>query len=131
MLAGSGVRRRAYTQITVETASPAGQLMILLDELAASLDRAKAAFRVRSLEEIHRALVHSQGIVALLSSALREDIWEGAGDLRVLYAFVIDRLVRANLAKNQKLLEEAETVLRPLMATWRQAAELVRIDSED
>jgi len=115
-------KRRTYQIHQVETATPAARLLLMLDQLEASLGRARAGFRATDLYEVHCGLMNAQAIVALLRDSLRLDLWETAQTLRTLYQFSLDRLIKANLTKDPACLEEATSVLAPLIAAWREAA---------
>ena len=120
--------RRSYTVNSVETASPSARLVMMIDLLDAALLRAERAYEVHDLYDVHCGLKNAQAIVALLRDSLQVDVWDGASDIRRLYEYSLDRLVRSNLYKERELLTEAESVLRPLMNAWRQAAVLVGRD---
>lgn len=117
--------RDSYKANSVGTASPATRLVMVIDQLDASLSRAQRGYERNDLYEIHCSLKNAQAIVALLRDSLQVDTWEGAADIYRLYEFALDRLVRSNLTKDQTLLEEAQEVLLPLMDAWRQAAKMV------
>lgn len=120
--------KRSYVINAVQTASPAARLVMVIDQLDASLSRAISGYETNDLYEIHCGLKNAQAIVALLRDSLQVEVWDGAGDIQRLYEYSLDRLVRSNFAKERQLLAEAEEVLRPLMAAWRQAAVLVSSD---
>ena len=121
----SRARSRSYSETAVHTATPAGQLVLLLDQLDANLDRAGLSLDSGDLAGSHQSLMGAQAAVALLRDSLREDVWDGARDLKILYHYVLDKLVWANMDKDRQHLRDAELVIRPLIAAWRQAAEIV------
>jgi flagellar protein FliS len=118
-------KRRAYQVHQVETATPVAQLLLLLDQLETSLDRVGVGFRAADLYQVHCGLMNAQAIVALLRDSLRTDLWEGAHDLHALYQFSLDRLIKANLAKDPAPFQEAASVLSSLVEAWREAARRV------
>ncbi|WP_298210224.1 flagellar export chaperone FliS [Ferrimicrobium sp.] len=120
--------KRSYTVNAVQTATPAMRLVMVVDQLDASLARAISGYEANDLYEIHCGLKNAQAVVALLRDCLQVELWDGASDIRRIYEYSLDRLVRSNLTKERELLAEAEAVLRPLMAAWRQAAVLVSSD---
>lgn len=121
----SRARSRSYSEMAVHTASPAQRLVLLLDQLEANLDRAGLSLDSGDLATSHESLMSAQAAVALLRDSLSEDVWEGAKDLKVLYRYVLDKLVWANMGKDRRHLHDAESVIRPLIAAWRQAAAIV------
>ncbi len=61
------------------------------------------------------------GVVAELSSSLDVDGGgEIAGNLKRLYDFVLDRLLRANLSNDPSAFDEAEKVLDILRGAWKE-----------
>ena len=119
--------RDSYKANAVGTASPAVRLVMVIDQLDASLARAQRGYEQNDLYEIHCSLMNAQAIVALLRDSLQLDTWDAAADIYRLYEFAVDRLVRSNLTKDQTLLEEAQEVLLPLMDAWREASSIVEL----
>ena len=102
--------RDSYKANAVGTASPTVRLVMVIDQLDASLARAQRGYEQNDLYEIHTSLINAQAIVALLRDSLQLDIWDTAADIYRLYEYALDRLVRSNLNKDRTLLEEAQEV---------------------
>jgi flagellar biosynthetic protein FliS len=104
---------------------------MLFDRLIVDLDAAHAFFEEKDLFGVHSALRHGQDIVHLMMVSLREDVWEGAQNLRQLYGYALNELIQANLLKEVERLRNAELVLRPLHKTWNEAARLLELDGKE
>jgi flagellar protein FliS len=123
--------RHRYQEESVYSASPAKRFLMLFDRLIVDLDAAHTCFEESDLFGVHTALRHGQDIVHLMMVSLRDDIWEGARNLYQLYGYALNELIQANLLKDRERLKNAELVLRPLHATWHEAARLLEADGTE
>ena len=57
----------------------------------------------------------------VLRSGLRSAGFQGGDDLRRLYNTLIDLLLKANLFKDPKVVEQCQDIIDPLHAAWIQA----------
>lgn len=116
---GSG----AYLKSAIETASPERLVLALYEGAIAATTRASEALvDGEDLEGAHRELVRAQSIVLELRMAL--DLDRGgviAANLASLYAFCLERLIRANVEKDAEPLDAVLRVLRELRDVWDQA----------
>ena len=113
----------AYNRDAVLLASPAQRLVMLYDRLLLDLARARAAQESGDQIAASAQLVHAQEIVATLAATLKDGLWEGSGALRSLYAYVLQRLVQANLEHSVAATEECSALLAPIRDAWAQAAQ--------
>jgi flagellar protein FliS len=73
--------------------------------------------------EAHDALMRAQMAVGSLRVALRREAApELVGQLSVLYGYVIDRLIQANVRKDASELPVLRQVLEPLREAFSEAA---------
>lgn len=114
--------RNRYSENAINLVSREKQFLMLYDRLVVDLDSARSAFEEQRLYDIHVTLRHAQDIVHLLMTSLREDIWDGATQLKEVYGYALAQLVKANIEKSLAHFENAESVLRSLHVTWREAA---------
>ncbi|HEV2369504.1 MAG TPA: flagellar export chaperone FliS [Acidimicrobiales bacterium] len=113
-----------YLNDSIATADPATLIVMLYDRLALDLARAVDALEdKRDLEVAHNNLVHAQDIVVALQASLRPELWSGADKLVALYAWLSARLVEANLRKDVAIIRECSSLIAPLHAAWREAAQ--------
>ncbi len=113
----------AYLKSAIETASPERLVLALYDGAIAATTRASEALEAGGDPEgAHRELVRAQSIVLELRMALDLDRGgEIAANLASLYAFCLERLIRANVAKDPEPLGAVLRVLEDLRDAWDRA----------
>ncbi len=120
---GPGSYPDTYLKSAIETASPERLVLALYDGAVTATARAwEALGDGRDLEGAHRELVRAQSIVLELRMAL--DLERGgtvAANLASLYAFCLERLIEANVAKDPEPLEPVLQVLGELREAWDHA----------
>lgn len=117
-----------YQLGAVATASPARLVTMLYDAAIAATARAGQSLAnspgPEALDLANTELTRAQDIVLELQLSLDHELGgEIAGTLATLYDFCLDRLVRANVAKDPLLLTAVESVLFQLRDAWTEAAE--------
>ncbi|MGF1660906.1 MAG: flagellar export chaperone FliS [Kineosporiaceae bacterium] len=120
--AGADARRGRFLAQQVETATPAGLLVMLYDRLVVDLVRSEEALAGGDRGGAHTALVHAQEIVAELLSTLDTEAWDGAGRLAGLYTYLLRELVGANVARDAARVAACRGLVEPLRDAWREAA---------
>jgi flagellar secretion chaperone FliS len=118
----SAMLRRRYTGDAVTTASPNRLVVMLYDRLLKDLNTALTAVGGGNIEVAHRSLLHAQDIVAELSGSLDLDLWPEGAQLKALYDYLTDRLVRANVSKDAAYIAESIEVVGPLRDAFAEAA---------
>ncbi|POR04792.1 flagellar protein FliS [Alkalispirochaeta sphaeroplastigenens] len=113
----------AYRQTSVKTASQGRIIVMLYDEALRQIDAAETllAESSRELDKINNALVKAQDIVTELMVSL--DLEQGgeiARNLLRLYLFFNDRLMEANVKKEQEPLREVRGLMVNLRDAWKQ-----------
>lgn len=114
--------RQRYLQTQVETATPVQRLLMLQGRLVQDLHGAEDAFATRTLEAVHRNLVHAQQIVMVLRDSLKGSEWSGAEPLRAVYWFVYQRLIDCNMTKDASLLPLCVTLVEQIAEANHRAA---------
>ncbi|WP_290587831.1 flagellar export chaperone FliS [Alicyclobacillus sp.] len=112
----------AYRQTSIQTASPERLLIMLIDGLIASLERAKSAIEEGNPVEAHRHLIKAQDIVREGLLGPLDMRYEVSQSLAKLYEYYHRRLVEANLRKDVAAVEEVLDHMRGWRETWLQAA---------
>lgn len=118
----AALMRNRYARDAVTTASPSRLVTMLYDRLLRDLSAAETALVVPDLEAAHRELVHAQDIVHELASSLDLTIWPQGEGLAQLYAWLLERLVAANIGKDSAIVGECREVVEPLRDAWHEAA---------
>lgn len=114
--------RNRYASDTVSTASPARLVTMLYDRLLTDLTVAESGLAARDIQTTHNALLHAQQIVYELSNSLDTSIWPEGQGLVLLYQYMLDELVAANLAKDVTHVRTVRQVVEPLREAWHEAA---------
>lgn len=114
-----------YQAQSVATASPAQLVTMLYDRALVAIGRVRAQDRSApgALEVVNTELQRAQDIVTELRLALDHDRGgEIAQHLDLLYDFCLDRLLQANLHKDDPShLDGVEKTLRGLREAWDEA----------
>lgn len=121
MATTAAVRQRYVTE-TVQTLAPGRLVVMLYDRLVLDLERAEAAAAAGDIEGAHSALVHAQDIVSELHDSLDTERWAPAQQLELLYRFLLDELVTANLRKDPARIATCRRIVEPLREAWSEAA---------
>ena len=114
--------RNAYVSSSVQTASPARLLIMLLERLARDVENAATAQESGEFGAAGPHLLHAQEIVLELMSSLRHDVWDGADRLASIYGWLHQELVRANTTRDAAITRDCQRLIDPLVETWREAA---------
>jgi len=111
----------AYRKTEVDTSDSVKLVSLLYDGAVNFLKVARGKMEKRDTAGKGMYLGKVTAIVGELSSSLNmEEGGEIARNLRRLYDFVLDRLLKANLKNDMKALEEAEKVLETLRQGWKE-----------
>jgi flagellar secretion chaperone FliS len=115
--------RTRYLREAVETSTPAGRLVMLLDALEMDLGRADKAFADKAdIKTISDLLIHAQSVLMVLRDTLDTSSWEPATRLWALYDYLHNELVHANLQKDRDRAAAVAIHVTQLAAAWRKAA---------
>ncbi len=112
----------AYSRDAAALTTPVQRLTMLYDRLMLDLDRAVEAQDAGEWLAASAPLIHAQDIVVLLSSTLRDGLWDGSEELRSVYEYVNGLLVRANVDHKPALTRECIALLTPISDAWHEAA---------
>lgn len=114
---------RKYLETQILTASREQLLVMLYDGAVRFAERGRDAVLAGDVSGAHDSLVRAQRIVIELWCALNPGTDpELARNLGGLYSFVYLRLVRANVQRDAKAVDEALGVLNTLREAWTEAA---------
>ncbi len=111
----------AYRKATVDTSDNVRLVSLLFDGAVNFLKVARGKMEQRDIAGKGIYLGKVTAIVGELNNSLdMEQGGEIARNLRRLYDFVLDRLLKANLKNDQGALNEAERVLETLRSGWKE-----------
>lgn len=112
----------AYSDTASKTVNTGPTLIVrLYDRLAHDVELAKNYIAAGDFEHADSCLQHGQKIVIVLRSGLRAGGFQGGEDLRRLYNTLVDLLVKANLFKDARVIEQCQEIISPLHNAWAQA----------
>jgi len=111
-----------YRAAQVTTSSPASQVVLLYEGAIRFASLSVVRIEARDPQGAHQASLRAQAIVAALRESLNLSTGEVANRLDGLYAFMLQRLVAGNLAKDPAPAREVIGLLRELLVAWRVVA---------
>lgn len=119
------VRTKAdvYLEQKIMNARPEELTLMLYDGLVRFINQAMLFNEQKSYDKSNNANLRAQAIIQELRSSLNLDIDMSEG-LEDLYVFMIQRLIDANIEKNNALLSEILELATDLRDTWKQAMNL-------
>ena len=111
----------AYERTQVETADQRQLILMLYDGAIRFMRKGAARIEANDIEAAHNYLVRGREIVTELLATLKPDKSGELGkNLQRLYVYIFNRLVEANLTKNQELVEECIGLMTTLRDGWAQ-----------
>jgi len=109
---------RVYQEQAVLTASPGKLILFLYDRAISLLNQAQKALNNNEGEKAHNSLMGAQSILWELISSLDYKVEPLAQNLFLLYDYMLQRLVEANLKKDKEIIEEVKGMLVELKESW-------------
>lgn len=116
---------QVYRAQQVNTASPAEQVLMLMNGCARFIVQAQQAIHRRDVQGANESIQRAQDIVEALRGNLDKG-YDLALQMDRLYEYMLHRLMEANLAKDTGMLEEVCALMIELKETWVQAMGSVR-----
>lgn len=108
-----------YGNNKVTTATPAELTLMLYDGAIKFCNIAKMGLEQKDYEKVNTNIQKARLIVVELQTTLNFD-YPLAKDFDVIYTYIFDRLVTANIEKDIEALEEALVQLRDIREIWKQ-----------
>lgn len=109
----------AYGTNKVTTATPAELTLMLYEGAIKFCNIAQMALEKNDYEKAHINIQKARNIIVELQSTLNFD-YPVAKDFDVLYTFIFDKLVAANVQKDAAILDEVLVELREIRDIWKQ-----------
>ena len=117
-----------YFENSVKTASPTKLVELLYKNSIERLEKAVKAIEKNNLIEANHEIIRVEEIILELNVSLNiENGGEVAKNLRLLYNYIYEQLVQANLKKDIDILSEVKSLIKELYETWK---EIVKKDIE-
>lgn len=112
---------QSYQRNKYETASPHRLTLMLYNGAVQFATRAEQAIQEGNVKDTNTFIQKTQDIVYELMSSLNErEGGELASNLKNIYLYINDRLVQANIKKEQSYVAEVIVLLKELQTAWEQ-----------
>ncbi len=108
-----------YKNSKVLTASPAELTLMLYDGAIKFCNIAKDAIDNKDIQKAHENIIKAQKIIDYLRQTL-DMKYPVAQDFENIYSYLSQRLIEANIKKDNEILEEMLTHLRAVRDTWKE-----------
>lgn len=116
-----------YKEQSIETATPGELIVMLFDGAIKNIRQGMNAVTAGHIELAHNSIVKAQSIFEMLYNCLDHN-YEISESLGQLYAYIIERLVYANVHKAAEPLQEVLAYAEELRATWQEAERRSRME---
>ena len=113
----------SYFEQKVMGEKPEELTLLLYEGIVKFIKQTKIFNDSKNFEKSGNANMRAQAIIVELRSTLNMDI-EISGNLDQIYIFMMDRLVDANISKDNSILDEVLTLAEDLRDTWKEAMKL-------
>lgn len=125
---GGANGRERYRETAVETAHPVRLIVMLYEGAIRFLNEAEEAIRRRDYDQQNHYIVKTQQILAELIGSL--NLHEGgtiAENLLLLYTYMYNQLIEANLTDRLETILHVRNLLQELLEAWQQVARKVEV----
>ena len=114
-----------YKQNNVMTASPEYLTLLLYNGALKFINQGKVYINNKDIPNAHHAILRAQAIVQELNITLDME-YEISHSLRSLYSHMLERLVDANIKKDNTILDEVAAMVTELRDTWKEAMRIAK-----
>lgn len=114
-----------YKQSSIFTASPEELTLMLYNGLIRFIMQAQKAIEDKDIQKAHESIIRAEDIILEFQATL-DMKYELSKGLALLYDYMFNRLVDANVKKDGEILEEVLGFAKDLRDTWAQAMKLAK-----
>lgn len=118
-----GNKANDYLEQKILSAKPEELTLMLYDGIVKFLTQTKLFNDQKSIEKSSNANLRAQAIIDELRATLNMDI-ELSENLESLYIFMNERLIEANINKDNTIIDEVLDLTKDLRDTWKTAMKL-------
>jgi flagellar protein FliS len=115
--------RDRYLEQMVESASPEGLVMMLVEGAVNFIRRAMIAHEKERYDELNTNLIKAQNIYLELVLSLDLDAGEFADNLALVYQFIYNLLIEANMEKDIEKMKQGLKVAEQIRDLWKETIE--------
>jgi flagellar secretion chaperone FliS len=123
--------REEYLEQMVESASPEGLILMLVNGASNYVRRAGIELEKEHLDEVHNCLIKAQNIYLELVLSLDLTAGEFAENLALVYQFIYNLLIEANLDKDKDKIASALKLSEDISDLWRETTEKIKLESQE
>ena len=116
---------QAYQQNSVTTASPGELTLMLYNGCLKFIGKAITAIENNDISERNTNIQKAQNIIRELMVTLNMDM-EVSQNMIVLYDYMLDQLMNANVKNDVQALKDAEALVTEFRDTWKQVIQMNR-----
>ena len=127
MIANKGYAAYANNKIT--TATPAELTLMLYEGAIKFCNIAIAAVEQKDIQKAHNNIMKTQNIIEEFQATLNHK-YAVAKDFDSVYAYLLRRLIEANIKKDAEILNEVLQHLRTMRDTWKEVMRLTQNGSK-
>ncbi len=118
----------AYNNSKIATAQPAELTLMLYEGAIKFCNIAMIGIENKDYEKASNNIQKARRIIVELQTTLDHE-YEVANDFDVIYNYLFQTLIQANVKKDPEILEEALVQLRDLRNMWKEIMKVARIPS--
>ena len=111
-----------YKETQIKTASPEKLLMMLFDGGIKFMKQAKDHLEKKEMKEANNKLQRSQAILLELMNSLDTKQGEVAENLMLLYDYMLNELIQANVRKDTEKIDNIMEMMREMKETFQEAS---------
>jgi flagellar protein FliS len=119
----------SYKQNSILTARPEELTLMLYNGLVKYIMLARKAIGEKDIQKAHDSIIRAEDIIAEFMASL-DMKYEISHNLALLYDYMYDRLVTANIKKDISILDEVLHFAKDLRDTWAKAMKLASQDKK-
>lgn len=114
-----------YKNNTILTASPEELTLMLYDGAIKFCNQAIKAIEEKDIPKAHTLIIRIEDIIHEFMITLDKN-YEIAAQLELVYDYIYQRLIEANMRKDIEILSEVREMLKELRDTWKEAMKLAK-----
>ena len=113
--------KNMYQQNQILTASPKKLVSLLFEGSIKNLSLAKIYLDKKDYEQVNRVLQKHQNIILELQSTLNfEQGGEVARNLDMMYTYLYEQAMKANVQKNVTIIDDSIKIVKELLESWNE-----------
>lgn len=124
MIANKGYA--AYASSKINTATPAELTLMLYEGSIKFCNLAINGVNEKDIEKAHQNIMKVEHIIQELQATLNFK-YPVANDFNAVYTYLLERLLQANIKKDEEILQEVLGHLRTMRDTWKEVMKTAKL----